>query len=713
MTILILLSLAWAGPEPQVLPESSELRIEGADVLVESAYDALSKGDWVLAAREFGSLVQGGGGDEARVLQGYALYQAGLLRDAERVLEGVPSLQATHLRGLVLVDRGQQAAGLALLRQVEAEAEGGLKASARLNLGRVLLDQGQNGAAKDSFQRALSMAEELGLPNLAEDARRGLDAVSAQQQDNQGSAAAGTTSSLNALAAALRRGAMGAAAQHLEQLEAQADTPRERVELNLAKGAFYRAQGSPDAAAEALMVCLLDARRAGLAWETAQALYGLGIAHSLAGRLDLAVSFLAEAEAEAQAGGFEASAVEIGLEIGLTALRLGRVEVAQGYLDRSTKALVGMDHPAAEARAAELQGALRGQAQDHAGATQAYMQALDWYQAKGSYADAARVCVGLVRVSAGHDMDAAKEWGDRAVALHGQFSDPLGPAHVALAMGLGLAEAKQMDQALVQFATAAELGRASDRRQGAFIADTAERNAAQALAVLGASPEAAALAAAQGLEGVTAHHGALSTALQEYEQGIEAYRQGRYVDAQRRFESSGSRLEDLGESAYAAQAERALLWASYNVAVSLPPAESLVFWAEILADAQRLDEQELEVRAQAEQAVSLAQMGQPKADAALKKAAEKAESSGYPRVAARCYAQLSELPAPLAERVAWAERAFALQPSAKGSVYAMYGVAVDAYNADDLALARRLALAALPQAGDLKEPLQGVIDATD
>ena len=163
MTILILLSLAWAVPEPQVLPESSQLQIEGADALVESAYGALSTADWVLAAREFGSLVEGGAGDQASVLQGYALYQAGLLRDAQRVLEGVPGLQATHLRGLVLVDRGQQIGGLALLRQVEAEAEGGLKASARLNLGRVLLDQGQNGAAEASFQQAQAMAEELGL----------------------------------------------------------------------------------------------------------------------------------------------------------------------------------------------------------------------------------------------------------------------------------------------------------------------------------------------------------------------------------------------------------------------------------------------------------------------------------------------------------------------------------------------------------------------
>lgn len=713
MKLLLLLVLAaQAAPEPQVLPDAQALEIEGADALVESAYGALSSQDWVQAAAEFGALAEAGAGDEARILEGYALYQAGLLRDAQRALEGVSGLQAKHLRGLVLVDRGQQAAGLALLREVEVEAEGGLKASARLNLGRVLLDQGQNSAAKSSFEQALAMAQELGLPNLAEDARRGLDAVSAQEQDNQGSAAAGTTSSLNAMAAALRRGAMGAAAQHLEQLALQADTPRERVELNLAKGSYYRALGSPDAAAEALMGALTEARSAGLAWETAQALYGLGVAHSIAGRLDLAVSFLAEAEAEAKAGGFQASAVEIGLELGLTALRLGRIEVAQGYLDRAQGTLAKMDHPAADARAAELQGALRAQAQDASGASEAYTRALSWYETKGSYADAARVCVGLVRVNAGQDMVEAQRWGERAVALHGQFSDPLGPAHVALAMGLGLAEAKKMDEALVQFATAAELGRASDRRQGAFIADTAERNAAQALAVLGASPEAAALAASQGLAGATAHHSALSTALQEYEQGLEAYQEGRYVDAQRRFESSGARLEELGESAYASQAERALLWASYNVAVTLPPSEALVFWAEILADAQRLDEQELEVRAQAEQAVAFAQAGQPKAAQGLRQAAEKAEKAGYARVAARCYGELAEQPGALQERAVAARKAFALQPSATSSVYAMYVVSVDAYNADELALAGALAREAMPQAGELEEALQGVIDAS-
>jgi hypothetical protein len=214
------------------------------------------------------------------------------------------------------------------------------------------------------------------------------------------------------------------------------------------------------------------------------------------------------------------------------------------------------------------------------------------------------------------------------------------------------------------------------------------------------------------LEGAKTHHAALSTALQEYGQGLQAYREGRYVDAQRRFKSSGARLEKMGEAAYAAQAEKALLWATYNVAVSLAPSESLVFWAEILADAQRLDEQELEVRARAEQAVALAQMGQPKADSALKKAAERAEKSGYPRVAARCYSELAELSGPLPERAAWAQKAFALQPKAKGSVYAMYVVAVDAYNADELTLARRLAEQALPESGELQEPLQGVLDAT-
>ena len=100
MKLLLLLALAaHAAPDPQVLPDAQALEIEGADALIESAYGALSSQDWVQAATEFGALADAGAGEEARVLEGYALYQAGLLRDAERALEGVPGLQATHLPG--------------------------------------------------------------------------------------------------------------------------------------------------------------------------------------------------------------------------------------------------------------------------------------------------------------------------------------------------------------------------------------------------------------------------------------------------------------------------------------------------------------------------------------------------------------------------------------------------------------------------------------
>lgn len=715
MTLLLsLLALsitpAQAGSEPQALPQ--ELSFEGPEGLVDEAHAAYTAQDWELAAQLYGSLAGAGAGEAARVMQGLCLYQAGRLREAQAVLTDQPSLEARKLLGLVLVDRGQPKQGRALLEAVQAEATGELAVSASLDLARIALDQGRSAEAKGIYEEALGQAQALGSTALAADAQRGLETVAAMREERPPEGGSGSTASLNALADALRRGAIGAAQGHLANLEAGADTPREQVELGLARGALYRAQGRPDAAAQALMEALTLSRQVGLGWETAQALYGLGIAHGLAGRVDLAVSFLAEAEAEARGGGFEASAVEIGLELGLMALRLGRVEQAAAQLETAQSALASMDHPAAQARAQELAGGLAAASGDLQAANAQLEAALGWHEARGHYADAARVAVALVRANAAQDVPTAERWGERAVALHGQFGDPLGPAQVALAMGLGRADAKDIEGALKYFGEAVELGRASGRAQGAFIADTAEKNAAQALAMLGASEQAAALAASGGLEAALAHSEGLAAALQEYDQGLRAYQEGRFSDAQRRFVTAAERLEELGESAYAAQASKGALWCSYNLAVAMPPTESLAFWGQIQAEAQRLEVVELELRAGAELAIAQARSGHPSAADSLEKAARAAEKGGMPSVAARCWSERAELAGPLERRGQDARRAHALAPGAASSTYALYSVAVDAFNAGEAALARELAELALPNAGELEPDLRGVLEAT-
>ena len=68
---------------------------------------------------------------------------------------------------------------------------------------------------------------------------------------------------------------------------------------------------------------------------------------------------------------------------------------------------------------------------------------------------------------------------------------------------------------------------------------------------------------------------------------------------------------------------------------------------------------------------------------------------------------------PIDDRARAARRAYALDPGDQLAVYAMYSVAVDAYNDDKLELARALCVEVLPRAGSLDAAVRGVIVAID
>ncbi len=673
---------------------------EDADELADEAWTAYSQGHLLEAAGLFGALAEGGAGDPARYYQGLCLYEAGDLRAAERALGGIESADAWNLLGLVLVERGDPGAGLPLLNKAHDEGPPAIAARAAVNLGYVALSRGHLATAEERMREGLRVGEELGDTALQTAARRGLEDLAAARGE-------GGPEGLNAVGEALRRGDLATANVALETMSGQATTPRLRIEHGLASASVLRASGDADAAAAILMDTLALARESGLAWHTAQALFKLGVAHSSAGRHDLALSFLTEAEATARDAGLLADALEFSVEIGLLALRVDRVELAEERLLLAEAELQGMDHPAGTARTAELRGGVRARQGRLEESLVAYQEALNFYEGRGHYSDAARVAVGLVRATAGVDPEEGERWAVRARVLFQQYGDPLGPAHVELARGNALVEVGELEQALEAYAVAEELA------GGGWVAEAARRNAGRALVGLGATVDGAETAIGEGARQAITHHAALTVALEDYERALAHFNSGDYFEALRIFDLSEQALGDLGERAYQRQAATGRAWAAFNIAVQKPADEAYPFWAEIQGEAVRLDDAELTARAAAAAALDAQELRHDDTEALLKKAAEGAESAGLPGLAATCWAARSAEAMELVERERDVRRAFALAPDQRDVLVAMYELAVDAYNTEDYASARGLAESAIPRAGELEGVFQEVLDLTE
>lgn len=668
--------------------------------LADEAWNAYTTGDFIEAAGLFAALAEGGAGDVARYYQGLCLYEAGDLRGAEAALTGVDAPDAWNLLGLVLVERGEPARGLPLLRQALDEGPPQVAGRASINLGYVELSRGHLGRAEALMREGLASGLEHKDSGLVEAANRGLQDVGAARGEGGGAG-------LNRVGDALRRGDLATANVALESLRASADTPRRRVEHGLASASVMRASGDPDSASLVLMDTLALARESGLAWHTAQALFKLGIAHSSAGRHDLALTFLVEAEATARDAGFLADAVEFSVEIGLLALRVDRVELAEERLAQADSELADMDHPAGVARAAELRGGVRARQGRLEESLVAYEQALTWHESRGHYSDAARVAVGLVRATAGVDPAAGEKWAERARVLFAQYGDPAGPAHVELARGNALVEVGELEKALEAYALAEELA------GGGWVAEAARRNAGRALIALGASPDGAEVAVGEGAREAITHHAALTVALEDYERGIAHFNAADYAEAHRLFKAAEEAFSDLGEGAYGRQAGISRTWAAFNLTVSLAAEEAYPYWADIQGDAVRLDDIELAARAGAAAALDAQELGHDDTTALLHKAATNAEAAGLPELAATCWAALSAEPRDLVQREQDVRRAFALAPSQQDVLVAMYELAVDAYNAEEHLTARGLAQSALPHASTLAEAFEEVLAATE
>ncbi|MEY3213042.1 MAG: hypothetical protein RIT28_3523 [Pseudomonadota bacterium] len=705
-----LLGLGLAGEGAVVTPAAEGLSLDAdGEALLQQAAAAFAEGRLIEAAGLYDALADGGAGPQARVLQAVALYEAGELRLAAEALDGVPGDTAMGLLGLILVESGAQADGMRRLEQAKRSADPAVAARAGLNLALAQMDRGQLQAATSGVAAARAYVSQSGDTTLDGPVR---DAEAALAQ-LKGQAPPSGASALTTLSDSLARGDLKGAKGQVDSLKAKKATRRDRVEGALAQGAYLRAVGQPEAAAQVLTGALAEAREGGMGVATAQALVGLAIAHSLAGRVDLAVTLMAEAEETAAAAGLLTLAADASVELGLLLVRQGQGAAAAQQATAAKARLEGLQHPSGVARLAELDGALAAERGDTATAEARYGDAVRAFAAQGHHADAARAAVGraaALAVAGGAPAESAKS--DALERLR-RAGDPLGPAHVELACALAFARAGRLDEALTGFARAAELGRAVASPQGQALAKTAENNAARALVALGATQAAAEQAAAAGLSGAVGHQRALDDAFAAYDAGLAAYAEGRFSTARARFSEAYTALKAAGELTYATQARLALAWTAYNIAVGLPPQEALPFWGEVIAEAGALEDAELLARATASQALCADRLGLDPSGDRLRHAAGLAERTGLPSVAARCWAALAEGGRPIDDRARAARRAYALDPAGQVAVYAMYSVAVDAYNDDKLELARALCVEVLPRAGSLDAAVRGVIVAID
>jgi tetratricopeptide (TPR) repeat protein len=708
MMLLLCCLVAFAGT-PVVLPASEHEVVFEDDVapVVEAALDDLAAQRYAKAAVQLTALAEAGQSPDAWYLTALARYQGGDLRLAQRALERGVAARGDHgpllaLQGLVLADRGRGDEALAVLDKAGSAArsasDGTLAARVELNRGVVYMDRGAVAEARTHLTAAREMASRAGdqaLVALADENLGTLDATAAAD-------VVGTVSAH--LRAGNARGAMAAI-----PIAAEWDR-RGRVRAAIATALVQRAEGKLDQAASTLRVALPEARQGGLLRETAAILAQLGTVYSLAGRFRVAMDMVQEAVGLVEGTSFRVVEVNHRVEAGRIAVRLDDLPLARAQLTAASK--VETSDPMAGARLAELEGTLAAWEGKVAPASAAYERALGVWEAAGHTADAARVSTDLVELYAGRDKALTRKWVARSEKLFASLGNPVGPAHVQIALDLGAARRGEIETALEAFVRAAEVGDAAGSERGTQIARIARQNAASALAALGHSEEAAAHAREHGLGGVLERQASLAKAEQAYQSGMEAYAAGDLQSARSRFDEAWKAFTSLEEEGYALTARKARAWATWNLAVAQEPVSARTLYRELIGEAEAVGDPELLARSLGAEALARVELGVEDVLDPLRHAANAAEEQGLDGVAARCHAAIAELDEDLGLRVDAARRAFDLAPlDDQSGAYAMYAVSVQAYNAGAYDLAHDLAVEVLPRAGSLEEAVAGVRDA--
>ena len=244
------------------------------------------------------------------------------------------------------------------------------------------------------------------------------------------------------------------------------------------------------------------------------------------------------------------------------------------------------------------------------------------------------------------------------------------------------------------------------------VARVAREDAAQTLVMLGAGQDVAKLAAEQGVGDLVKRQADLKAAFDAYDVGLASYTARQYAPARDQFVTARRAFEAMGETAYAQRARRAAAWAQYNTIVALPTAQAYPQWTQLVEETTHLDDPELSLRVYAAAALGAHALGQGDPRARLVECGRRGEQLGLPEIAARCHGALAERNGDLDERAREAKTAWSFAAADSASVYALYVVAVDAYNVGRMDLARELAQLARPNAGSLAGALDQILAET-
>lgn len=704
--LLLVFGLASAG---DATVEIGEMVVDAsaAETVLE-AQAALGAGRFAEAAELYSALADAGGGAAARVAEAVSWYEQGEIHAARRAADEAVRLSpqdpvALNIQGLLRVDGGNVVGGIEALKASKAAARAAgrklSEARAAVNLALAYADQGDSAAALAEADAASALAAAEGDRGIAEAARDATRAVAAL---------AGTDANVGTL---LGKGQTKSARVSAEARLAAAKTPRQELLANLDLAAVERAEGNLGQAATRLAASAKGARNRGLVREHAVALVDLGLVQSLGGLGGVAADTLRSGALAAQTGGYRVVEVDARCELGLVLAHQGDLAGAEVEQRTAGTLLVAMQYAQGAARQAELGGVIAAQRGDLKTATSVLRQAATYYAGRGRHLDAARARTVLAgawqQVEPGTAASAAKE----AEASFAAAGDALGPAHVQLARALGDARAKRLSEALGGFAKAASLGEAVGTGRGTALARVAREDAAAALVMLGHDADLAKLASQAGLSELVERHRSLQAASAAYDSGLDAYTATRFEEARLLFVKSQTTFAALGEDAYALRARRSAAWSAYNTLVTLPAATALPGWQALVEEAARVDDPELYARAYGAAVMTSVSQKVPALEARLKECTNLAERAALASVGARCHGGLAEGAGEMNDRAHHAKEAFRLDPDGTAGVYALYSVAVDAINSDDLALALELATLARPRAGKLAEALDQVIAA--
>lgn len=710
------LGSAVAGVTVSLPASDSEVVFEeDARGAVEQGMLALRDGRFEAAGRSFRALGEAGGGASAHYLEALAWYEGGQLRAAESAARRLLRVDREHgpglaLMGLILADSGK---GLDALmnfdraaKRAAATDDGRLAAQVLVNRGLVQMDLGSLAEARGTFQAALARASEVNDPALTALATENLATLaSLTGAGGQGGDA------MSAVVTRLRQGDVAGARAAVAK-PSDADR-RGQVRALLADALVDRAAGALDPANVKLRTALGLAREGGLVRETAACLAELGTLYSLAGRFDVSLQLHQEAVGLVAGTSFRLREVGYRVEAGRVAVRLGDVRQARNQLDAAAAVAVDVEDPLGKARIAELRGQIAAR-EDRVDDAAAQLQAaIDVYRAHGHRADEARLCTDLVALWSGKDESAARKWRKRALTAFAGVGNRAGPAHVEVSAGLGYARRLDLDSALAAFLEAARLAEALDTDRGRQIATHARENAAQALKALGHTDELAdEMASATELGGVMAQQGRFAEAESLYQKALEAYNRGEYRSAYDGFDAAVRAFKTLGETGYAHTSRRGRGWAGRGLALRAQPAQALGLYETAERDGLAAGDAELRSKARVGAALTAADLKRKDAVKRLTAAAETAEFSGYDDDAGRCFARIAEVADGLDTRVAAARRALDLRGRGDSeATYAVYSVAVDAFNSGDPELALSLADEISAAPGSLEDAVRSVREA--